>query len=258
MPTQRKGCSETAVSRPGMTGSCYRDAGCACEPLCLIDCDILILAGIVPLPQLVMSVAHQHFDPSSEDIESQPLLIADAHPGQKQEKWTTYPNQSDHQLLTPATPSTNTLLLFAGAIMLSIFALVSFFAFHTPFDCFYNPSTSNQTRTQVQFAPPEIQQSWGAYTPYFPVKPYIPPPSHCHLTQVRSIDISFHLFSITDFVSTGQHRRCAIRGALPADVDFSHFRFNVTEHVFPPLVQLHVSLPHLPNYNPPPIIPILG
>ena len=132
------------------------------------------------------------FSPPSEtgDNESQPLLIAstpDIHPGQKQEQsWTNYSNQSDSQLVTPATPSTNTLLLFAGAIMISIFTAVSFFAFYASFN-----STSNGAQTITQFAPPKIQNSWGAYTPYFPVKAYTPPPSHCHITQVRSVHSSY-------------------------------------------------------------------
>lgn len=82
--------------------------------------------------------------------ESQPLLI---------------PSSTANHLITP---SSRTLVLFAGVIMLSIFA----------FHCIYNGA---------QTAPPKIQQSWGAYTPYFPVKPYIPPPPHCHITQVNII-----------------------------------------------------------------------
>ena len=135
-----------------------------------------------------------------EDIESQPLLLAsspDAHTissGRKQEQWAAYLNQSDHQLVTSPTPSTRTLLLFAGAIMISILTTVSFFAFCGTFNCLYT-ATSNKAQTTIGFAPPQIQHSWGAYTPYFPVKPYIPPPSHCHITQVRSIYSSSHCFS---------------------------------------------------------------
>ncbi|KAH9482157.1 3-phytase B [Psilocybe cubensis] len=39
----------------------------------------------------------------------------------------------------------------------------------------------------TQFFPPTIQQSWAAYTPYFPVKQYSPPPAHCKITQVNII-----------------------------------------------------------------------
>lgn len=122
----------------------------------------------------------------SSDNESQPLLIASAPDiclEQKQERWTVCSNQSNCQLLTPTTR--NTLLFYAGPIMLSIFTAVSFFAFYASFSCL--SSTSNGAQTIIQFAPPKIQNSWGAYSPYFPVKPYIRPPSHCHITQVRSV-----------------------------------------------------------------------
>lgn len=110
------------------------------------------------------------------DSESHPLLVTSSpepHPARKQEQWVAPVNQ-------PPTPSTSTLLLFSGAIMLSILTAVSFFAFRRSFE--YPSSTSH---TGVQFASPEIQRFWGAYTPYFPAQPYIPPPSHCQITQVR-------------------------------------------------------------------------
>ncbi|KAF8812207.1 acid phosphatase [Phlegmacium glaucopus] len=115
--------------------------------------------------------------PSSEQPESQPLLIESSLDERKQEQWTTYPNQSDY---TRSTLSTGTLLLVAGATILSILAAVSFFVFTGTLD-------RHSAQTTVQFAPFQIQHSWGAYTPYFPVKPYIPPPSHCHITQVNII-----------------------------------------------------------------------
>lgn len=34
------------------------------------------------------------------------------------------------------------------------------------------------------FFPPEIQNSWGAYAPYFSAQVYVPPPPHCTITQV--------------------------------------------------------------------------
>ena len=132
--------------------------------------------------------------PSSEDSENQPLLIAPSphthELKQEQSLWATHPNPSNYQLgLTPSNPSSRTLLFSAGLIIIPIFAAVSFFAFGGTFDCLYDSlsiSSGSQTPT-IQFAPPEIQHFWGAYTPYFPVKPYIGPPSHCHITQVRSI-----------------------------------------------------------------------
>jgi len=48
----------------------------------------------------------------------------------------------------------------------------------------YHPSSYN-------FASADIQHSWSAYTPYFPVKPYALPPSDCKISQVRAIPLSF-------------------------------------------------------------------
>ena len=45
----------------------------------------------------------------------------------------------------------------------------------------------------TQFAPPEIQNSWGSYTPYFSVESYTPPPSNCHISQVRFEGFTLHL-----------------------------------------------------------------
>ena len=105
----------------------------------------------------IMSIHKQQ-----DSFESEPLLIS---PSPSPEPW----------IGRKPTPSTNILLLFAGAIILSIFAGVSLFAIRYP---------DNGVYTGIHFTSPEIQSSWGAYTPYFPVKPYIPPPSHCQITQV--------------------------------------------------------------------------
>ena len=131
-----------------------------------------------------------------EDDESQqPLLEGSAHP---------------NKLATSRTLSTRTLLLlFAGLATLSILAAASFFTFGGP-SSFLNGSSprSNRAQITIQFAPPKIQHFWGAYTPYFPVKPYIPPPSHCHITQVRSIHSSSLLFLSSRL---GQYRKYTIR-----------------------------------------------
>ncbi|KAF9556503.1 phytase, partial [Agrocybe pediades] len=37
------------------------------------------------------------------------------------------------------------------------------------------------------FFPPQIQDSWAAYTPYYPVQAYTPPPKDCKITQVNII-----------------------------------------------------------------------
>ncbi|KAF9477842.1 phytase [Pholiota conissans] len=44
---------------------------------------------------------------------------------------------------------------------------------------------SSLPKVITQFAPPAVQQSWAAYTPYFSVKPYTPPPRNCRITQVN-------------------------------------------------------------------------
>ena len=104
----------------------------------------------------------------NEEIESEPLLLTEPHAPTKQSRWVAKP------LLA--------VLLFCAAVIL---AAVSFFAFRR---C----SSSTSHSTGIQFASPEIQYFWGAYTPYFPVKPYIPPPSHCQITQVRWFLFSFN------------------------------------------------------------------
>ena len=99
----------------------------------------------------------------NEDIESEPLLVTEPpRQKQKQEQWVSTP------LLA--------MLLFSAA---AILAAVSFFAVR------HCPSHN-----------PEIQLLWGAYAPYFPAKPYIPPPSHCQITQVRWAFILFNFLVI--------------------------------------------------------------
>ena len=131
-----------------------------------------------------------------EDDESQQsLLEGSAHP---------------NKLATSRTLSTRTLLLlFVGLATLSILAAASFFTFGGT-SSFLNGSSprSNRAQITIQFAPPQIQHFWGAYTPYFPVKPYIPPPSHCHITQVHSIHSSSLLFLSSRL---GQYRKYTIR-----------------------------------------------
>ncbi|PPQ78901.1 hypothetical protein CVT26_011710, partial [Gymnopilus dilepis] len=46
------------------------------------------------------------------------------------------------------------------------------------------PCHAFESHEDSLFFPPEIQHSWAAYTPYFPVEPYPSPPSHCTITQV--------------------------------------------------------------------------
>jgi hypothetical protein len=118
--------------------------------------------------------------------ESQPLLVTsspDAHtpsPGRKQGQWVACGNQPPTPLLA--------VLLFSAAV---IFAAVSFFAVRRSFDC-----PSSTSHTGIQFASPEIKHFWGAYTPYFSAKPYIPPPSHCQITQVRWLLFCFIFSSL--------------------------------------------------------------
>ena len=101
----------------------------------------------------------------NEDIESEPLLITEPHPpSPRQGQWVVFP------LLA--------VLLFSAAV---IFATVSFLAV-----C--------RSHTRIQS---EIQHFWGAYTPYFPVKPYVPPPPHCQITQVRWLLFGLFFSSLT-------------------------------------------------------------
>ena len=110
----------------------------------------------------------------NDDNESHPLLITptpDAltpSPGRKQGQWVAFVSHPPTPLLA--------VLLFSTAI---IFATVSFSAVRRSFDC---PSSTSHIGIYV--ASPEIQHFWGAYAPYFPAKPYIPPPSYCQITQV--------------------------------------------------------------------------
>lgn len=46
-------------------------------------------------------------------------------------------------------------------------------------------SPSNPYQLVKENPPPEVQHSWGAYTPYFSVEPYILPPPNCRISQVR-------------------------------------------------------------------------
>ena len=74
--------------------------------------------------------------------------------------------------LNEARPLLRRVLLFSAVTILAVFAL--------------RRSFDRPPHAGIQLAsPPDIQQFWGAYTPYFPAKPYIPPPSHCQITQVR-------------------------------------------------------------------------
>ncbi|KAF8187185.1 phytase [Pholiota molesta] len=63
--------------------------------------------------------------------------------------------------------------------------LLSFAAIWLLFSRIHLCVGSSLPKVITQFAPPSVQQSWAAYTPYFSVQPYTPPPSNCHITQVN-------------------------------------------------------------------------
>ena len=74
-------------------------------------------------------------------------------------------------------------------LLFSAVAIFAFFAVRRSLNC-----RSSTPHAGIHFASP-IQQFWGAYTPYFPAKPYVPPPSHCQITQVRFVlvfNVSHH------------------------------------------------------------------
>jgi hypothetical protein len=137
-----------------------------------------------------------HLLESSADKESQPLLSPDSYPEWKQEKWLAFTSFTSQSHCKPLSQMAR---LLAGAIIFLIFIAVSFFAIFC-----YPSSTTNEAYTGMRITSPEIQNFWGAYTPYSPVTPYIPPPSQCQITQVRSNFLSIIIFLLSiDFVQTG-------------------------------------------------------
>jgi hypothetical protein len=171
----------------------------------------------------------------SPSEESEPLLVAsspDPHtptPGRKQ---VSFVNQL--------------LLLFFGAILFSIFSTAV--SLRRSFDSDY-PS-----HTGIQFA---SRHFWGAYSPYFPAKKYIPPPSHCHITQVRW----FFFVLISSLIFLEQVNIVGVpilEASSSTNVETSHiFRFNDTVRVFQLLAYLHVSPTRSESCNPQQVIPTL-
>lgn len=74
------------------------------------------------------------------------------------------------------------ILIVAITTMLLSLATIWFLTAGNGFLC---QAFSLKTCKVAQFAPPEIQNLWGSYTPYFSVEPYTPPPSNCRISQVR-------------------------------------------------------------------------
>ncbi|KAF9522116.1 histidine phosphatase superfamily [Crepidotus variabilis] len=50
-----------------------------------------------------------------------------------------------------------------------------------------NSTSSAELREDLRVGLPNIERPWGAYTPYFSVEPYKPPPPDCKITQVNII-----------------------------------------------------------------------
>ncbi|KAG2012915.1 hypothetical protein CC2G_009864 [Coprinopsis cinerea AmutBmut pab1-1] len=71
---------------------------------------------------------------------------------------------------------------------------------------FYKTHT-NETRSAAFLPPIEISNFWGAYSPYFPVREYVPPPRECRINQVNIIQRHG-----ARFPTVGANER--IRGAL--------------------------------------------
>lgn len=73
--------------------------------------------------------------------------------------------------------------LAIGSAMLLSLAAIWFLALRNGLFC--QALSSNAHHLVKAFPPPEVQHSWGAYTPYFSVEHYIPPPPNCRISQVR-------------------------------------------------------------------------
>ena len=95
------------------------------------------------------------------------------------------------------------------------FAVLLFIFVHTSFKRL-NPQGTMQTTTLLGSrytteipVPKEIQSLWGAYTPYFPVEMYRPPPRGCKVDQVRLTDLPGGTLTDIDFILLGPH--CMLR-----------------------------------------------
>lgn len=69
-----------------------------------------------------------------------------------------------------------------GSTMLLSVAMIWFFTLKNGLLCH---ASSNSHHLGKEFPPAEVQHLWGAYTPYFSVEQYTPPPSNCRISQVR-------------------------------------------------------------------------
>ncbi|KDR84436.1 hypothetical protein GALMADRAFT_54583 [Galerina marginata CBS 339.88] len=70
--------------------------------------------------------------------------------------------------------------------MLSFVTVLLFF-FQGAFLCDASKPKPPVGGSSGPFFPPDIQNSWAPYTPYFSVESYKPPPAHCSITQVNII-----------------------------------------------------------------------
>ncbi|KAF8887236.1 histidine phosphatase superfamily [Gymnopilus junonius] len=71
-------------------------------------------------------------------------------------------------------------------LVVSVISLVVILSLYLSEVIIVNSTPRNSAIQRPPF-PPVIQNSWGAYTPYFPVQPYPLRPSHCTITQVNLI-----------------------------------------------------------------------
>jgi hypothetical protein len=85
-----------------------------------------------------------------------------------------------------SSPNPNVLALrqilsaMAVAVLVFVFVLTSYTRLYVA----GSPASTIQVRQVEIGVPPEIQNLWGAYTPYFPAEHYQPPPYNCKINQV--------------------------------------------------------------------------
>jgi len=76
------------------------------------------------------------------------------------------------------------LFLVLLAMLLSLFLSCSLVLFPRASSAEQVVPPSAVKKPRGVFFPPDIQNNWAPYTPYFPAQAYQPPPDHCSITQV--------------------------------------------------------------------------
>lgn len=86
-------------------------------------------------------------------------------------------------------------LLFFSALLsfaLSMFALARYQGYTNKEFLSLKLNDSDTYDAGAPFAPAHAQRSWGAYSPYYSVQEYQPPPENCRLTQVNTVRLVSH------------------------------------------------------------------